>query len=52
MDGGVVVGEAEKSGCDCCGGVFAGDVGVGEMGFGVEGKGCGDVVGSGVGSSG
>ena len=40
-DIGVVVGEGEKSGCDGCGGVLAGDVGVGEMWFGVEGRGCG-----------
>ena len=57
-DTGVVVGEGEKSGCDGCGGVFAGDVGVGEMWFGVEGRGCGGgvifsgSVGSGVGSGG
>ena len=40
-DTGVVIGEGEKSGCDGCGGVLAADVGVGEMWFGVEGRGCG-----------
>ena len=40
-DRGVVVGEGEKSGCDGCGGVLAGEVGVGEMWSGVEGRGCG-----------
>ena len=46
-DTGVVVGEGEKSGCDGCGGVFAGDVGVGEMWVGVGGRGSGGgVIGS------
>ena len=40
-DRGVVVGEGERSGCDGCGGVLAGDVGVGEMWFGEESRGCG-----------
>ena len=37
---GVVIGEGEKSGCEGCGGEWAGDVGVGEMWVGEESNGC------------
>ena len=37
---GVVIGEGKKSGCEGCGGEWAGDVGVGEMWVGEESNGC------------
>ena len=38
------MGEGEKSGCEGCGGEWAGDVGVGEMWLGEESIGCGESV--------